>query len=252
MTTDMRYTVRQLAVIAGVSARTLHYYDEINLLKPGRNPANGYRLYDRAAVLRLQQILFLRELGFSLEEIREVLDQPNFDLLAALEQHRLSLQARRHKLEGLIATVERTISFLKGAIEMDTHELFDGFSEEKQKQYKEEARRRYGAQRVDESYQRWDRYSNDQKLKIMQEGKAIYLDLVEAMPHGPSSPQAQEGIARWHQHIHHFYEPTTEVLLGLGDLYNEDPQFNATFNRIHPDLAAFMRQAIQVYCQNLS
>ncbi|MCC6147114.1 MAG: MerR family transcriptional regulator [Anaerolineaceae bacterium] len=252
METEMRYTVRQLAVIAGVSARTLHYYDEINLLKPERNPANGYRLYDRTAVLRLQQILFLRELGFSLEEIREVLDQPDFNLLAVLEQHRLSLQARGRKLADLIATVERTISFLKGAIEMDVHELFDGFSEEKQKQYKEEARRRYGDQKVDESYQRWDSYSDDQKLEIIQEGKAVYQDMVEVMPYGPSSQQAQEGIARWHQHIRHFYEPTVEILAGLGDLYNDDPQFNATFNRIHPGLAAFMRLAIQVYCQSLS
>jgi len=171
--------------------------------------------------------------------------------LAALEQHRLSLQARQRKLENLIATVERTILYLKGTVEMDTQELFAGFSEEKQKKYKEEARERYGAQRVDESYQRWDSYSNDQKLRIMQEGKAIYLDMAEAIPHGPSSPQAQQGIARWHQHLRHFYEPTGEILLGLGDLYNEDPQFNATFNRIHPDLAAFMRQAIRVYCRNM-
>ena len=86
--------------------------------------------------------------------------------------------------------------------------------------------------------------------QIMEEGKQIYLDMVEAMPLGPDSPQAQQGVARWHQHLRYFYEPDTHILLGLGDLYNDDPQFNAFFQRIHPDLAAFMRQAIQVYCRD--
>ena len=252
MTSEMHYTTRQLAVIAGVSARTLHYYDEIGLLKPQRNPANGYRLYDRPAVLRLQQILFLRELGFSLEAVKSVIDQPNFDLLAALEQHRLELQERRKKLSILLGTVDRTILHLKGKIEMEPKDYFAGFSEEKQKEYEEEARRRYGDVNVNESQKRWGSYSADQKQKILEEGGAIYQDLAAAIPLGPASMQAQEGIARWHANIRYFYEPTKEILLGLGDLYNEDPEFNATFHKIDPGLAAFMREAIKVYCKNLA
>ena len=251
MNTETRYTVKQLAGIAGVSVRTLHYYDEIGLLKPSRNPHNGYRIYNRAAVLRLQQIMFLRELGMGLEEIQSVLDRPDFDLLHALDGHRLALLRRRERLSDLIQTVERTISHMKGNIAMDSKQLFEGFSEEQQKAYEEEAQRRWGEKEVKESQKRWGSYTADEKQKILAEGQAVYLDTVAAMPYGPGSPQAQSCIARWHQHMRYFYEPTPEIMLGLADGYNDDPDFNTFFQRIHPDLAPFMRQAIQIYTKSL-
>jgi DNA-binding transcriptional MerR regulator len=249
MVPETRFTVKQLANLAGVSARTLHYYDEIGLLKPDRNPENGYRIYARPALLRLQQILFLRELGFSLEAIQGILDQPGFDLLPALEQHRQALKERQERLERLLLTVERTILHLRGGIEMDNKELFEGFSEEKQKEYEEEVRQRFGEEKLHQSQQRWGSYSEERRRQIMEEGGENYRLLVAAMPYGPASPQAQEGVARWHQHLRYFYEPTTEILLGLADGYNDDPRFAAFFERIHPDLADFMRQAIKIYCE---
>lgn len=247
---DTRYTVKQLALLAGVSARTLHYYDEIGLLRPERSPANGYRIYKRPAVLRLQQILFLRELGLSLDEIRAVLDQPDFDLVRALEHHRRALRERQRRLDQLIETVERTIESMKGTLEMDDKELFTVWSEEKQPDYEREIEQRYGDKELKESRRRWGSYTDADKRRIKDEGGAIYRDLVSAMPSGPASAQAQAGIARWHQHLRYFYKPTTEILLGLGDLYNEHPDFIETFRRIHPDLATFLRDAIQVYCQD--
>jgi DNA-binding transcriptional MerR regulator/esterase/lipase len=187
MASEPHYTVKQLARVAGVSSRTLHYYDEIGLLQPGRDPHNGYRLYERPAVLRLQQILFLRELGLSLEEIQAALDRPDFDLLPALEQHRQALLARQERLSALIHTVERTILHLKGNVEMESEELFAGFSEEQQKKYEEEAHRRWGDHEVKESQKRWGSYSDEKKRQIMMEGRAVYLDLVKAMPAGPGS-----------------------------------------------------------------
>jgi DNA-binding transcriptional MerR regulator len=249
MVSETRFTVKQLADLAGVSARTLHYYDEIGLLKPARNPGNGYRFYERPALLRLQQILFLRELGFSLGDIQAILDQPGFDLLPALKQHRQALKERQERLGRLLLTVERTILHLQGNIEMENKEFFEGFSEEKQKEYEEEIRQRYGEVKLSESQQNWSSYSEEKKRQIMEEGRDNYLALVAAMPYGPASPQAQECIARWHQHLRYFYEPTTEILLGLADMYNEDRRFAAFFQRIHPDLAGFARQAIQIYCQ---
>lgn len=249
MVPETSYSVKQLARLAGVSARTLHYYDQIGLLKPVRNPDNGYRVYTRPELLRLQQILFLRELDLSLEEILALLDRPDFDLLKALEQHRAALTARQERLAGLIHTVDRTIHHLKGNIEMDNRELFAGFSEEKQKEYEQEAQRRWGDKEVKESQRRWSSYSPEKKKAILQEASQIYLDLVAYMPDGPGSPQAQACIARWHENMRYFYEPTTEILLGLADGYNDDPDFNATFQRIHPDLAGFMRQAVRIYCQ---
>ena len=248
---ETRYSVKQIAGIAGVSARTLHYYDEIGLLRPARNPTNGYRVYQPDALLRLQQILFLRELGLSLEEIQTVLDSPGFSLLPALEQHRQALLERRQRLDQLVHTVESTIQHLKGSIDMDAKDLFSGFSPEQEQAYAEEAQRRWGAKEVQESQKRWGSYSAEKKQSILAEAGAIYQDIVAAMPYGPASPQAQDGVARWHQNLRYFYEPTTEILLGLVDGYNDDPDFNATFQRIHPDLASFMRQAVQVYCQNL-
>lgn len=247
----MRYTVKQLAALAGVSARTLHYYDEIGLLRPERNPDNGYRIYDRPVVLRLQQIMFLRELGMGLEEIQELLDQPGFDLLAALEQHRLALQSRQERLQELLQTVERTISYLKGSTTMNDKQLFQGFSDEQQKEYAKEAIHRWGDKEVMESHKNWSGYSAEKKQQIADEGNAVYRDLVAAMVFTPDSPQVQACITRWHQHLRYFYEPSKEVLLGLGDLYNDDPAFSANFSKIHPELASFMRKAIQIYCKTL-
>ncbi len=245
----MHFTVKQLAKMAGVSARTLHYYDEIGLLKPARHPGNGYRQYERAALLRLQQILFLRELGLSLEEIQAVLDRPDFDLLAALEQHRLALMDRQAHLAQLMQTVERTILYLKGSIDMADKELFAGFTEEEELRYTEEARQQWGdTEAFRQSQQRWGSYSKEKKQEILQEGRQVYSQVMAAMPFGPASPQAQAAIAHWHEHLRYFYEPSTEMLLGLAEMYNEQPEFAANFGKMHPDLAAFMRQAVGIYC----
>ncbi len=251
MENNKGYTVKQVSKMAGVSPRTLYYYDQIGLIRPSAREENGYRRYTENSLLRLQQVLYYRELGFSLKEIQSILDRPEFDLLAALEEHRRSLQKRQAQLGRLIDTVDRTISYLKGMSTMDSQELFTGFSEEQQKKYEEEAAQKYGREKVEESSRRWSSYSPEERKRILKEGGQIYLDIAAAMPLGPASPQAQGGIARWHQHMRYFYEPDKEVLLGLGDAYNDDPAFAAFFERIHPDLNRFMREAIQIYCLRL-
>lgn len=248
---ETRFSVRQLADMAGVSARTLHYYDEIGLLRPQRNPDNGYRIYDRAALLRLQQILFLRELGLSLEEIQAVLDQPDFNLVQSLEAHKEALHTRKVRLERLIQTVQRTINYLKGTIDMEEKNLFDGFSEEKQREYEKQVEEKYGNKYLNISQQRWGSYPEEKKKAILAEGNQVYLDMVKAIPAGPESAQAQEGIARWHQHMRNFYDPTPEIMLGLGDGYNNDPAFREVFDRFHSELAPFMRESIRVYVEEL-
>lgn len=123
----MAYTVKQVAALSGVSVRTLHFYDETGLLKPARNGANGYRLYEEPQLLRLQQILFYRELGFELKKIQEVLDREDFEKVAALESHREVLQQNLTRTRQLIETIENTIAHLKGARKMQVEELFAGF-----------------------------------------------------------------------------------------------------------------------------
>jgi DNA-binding transcriptional MerR regulator len=124
----MAHTVKQVAAMSGVSVRTLHYYDEIALLKPAYTKANGYRIYEEPQLLILQQILFYRELGFELKRIKEILSQPKFEKVAALKSHREVLEKNAARNRTLIETIDRTISHLKGTKKMKSEELFTGFS----------------------------------------------------------------------------------------------------------------------------
>lgn len=245
------YTVKQLSDLAGVTVRTLHYYDEIGLLKPSVVGDNGYRYYEEGELLRLQQILFFRELDLGLLQIKEIMDAPDFDLVAALQAHRHALEAKIERLQNLVYTVDSTIMHLVGEIDMSKKQLFTGFSEEQEKKYQEEAMQMYDPETVKASYKRWNSYTAQQKEQIKQEGGQIYQDLADAMDSGPDSETVQAILARWHQHMRYFYEPTPEVLYGLGQLYNTHPDFMATFQQIHPDLPAFLQQAITVYCEKL-
>ena len=241
------HTVNQLSQLAGVSRRTLHYYDEIGLLAPTVVHANGYRHYDDDALLRLQQILFYRELGLQLAQIRAVLDNPAFDLVTALQIHRSEIRTRIERLETLIRTVDKTILHIIGEVNMnDKKNIFEGFSEEKQKEYEAQATELWG-DTVTQSVRLWNSYSAEEKAAVMEEGSRVYQEIAENMHRGPQSPEIQDLLARWHKHIYSFYEPSLEVLAGLGDMYHDHPDFNATFTAIHPDLPAFLKEAIAHY-----
>ena len=245
------YTVKQLADMAGVSTRTLHYYDQIGLLTPSSYGQNGYRYYDEEAVLRLQQILFFRELDFSLAQIQAIVEGPEFDILQALQVHKRALQQRIGRLNDLIQTIDRTVLHLTGATQVETNELFGGFDEAQQHRYEQEIARKYGEARVKESRQRWASYSPEQKTQIQAEGEALYAGLLGYIGQDPAGLEVQQLIARWHQHIRYFYEPTPEILRGLGQAYAEEPAFVALYQRMHPEFPEFLRQAIMHYCQSL-
>lgn len=124
---SMTYTVKQLAVMSGVTVRTLHFYDEMALLKPAYTAANGYRIYEEPQLLMLQQILFYRELGFELKRINEILSRPKFQKIAALKSHRQVLEKNVTRTRTLIETIDKTIGHLKGTKKMKSEELFLGF-----------------------------------------------------------------------------------------------------------------------------
>jgi DNA-binding transcriptional MerR regulator len=245
----MRYTVKQLGQLAGVTNRTLHFYDEIGLLRPATYGDNGYRYYGEEAVFRLQQILFFRELGLSLEQIKTILDRPDFDLLNALEGHRQALKERGERLNRLIDTVELTIMHLRGEIEMSTKDFYSGFDEEQQKTYAEEAERRWGESAA-QSQQRWNNYSRDEKNAFLARMHEISASLAANMDRPPESAEVQYWIERWHQHIDHYcYTCSLEVFEALGHMYNQDSAFQATYEAIRPGMAAFMEQAMTHYCK---
>ena len=247
------YTVKQLSDLAGVSVRTLHYYDEIDLLKPAKVGENKYRYYDESTLFRLQQILFYRELGIPLLQIKDVLDSPDFDLIHALQSHRKVIGEKIDRMQNLIETIDDTIKHVQGVMQMSRKKMFEAFNDEQNEEYRREARLQYGADRVDSSYKRWNNYSSAEKQAIMDEGNQIYWELTEALEAGKPTydEEVQAILARWHQHLNYFYEPSLDMLRGLGMLYNSSSDFIANFQELHPDLPAFLEASIEKYVDDL-
>jgi DNA-binding transcriptional MerR regulator len=243
------FTVKQLSKMAGVTPRTLHHYDDIGLLKPSQVGDNGYRYYGEDAVLKLQQILFYRELDFPLDDIKKIMAESRFDVLGALQSHKDALQKQVVRLNRLLATVDNTIQHIKGEKLMSQKGLFEGFSEEEQEQYAKEAEQLYDPETVRESNRKWKAYSAAKKEAIMAEGKQVYQDMIAAMPKGASSAEAQSIVERWRSHMDYFWTPNIEQLLGLANGYNDNPKFKANFDDMHPKLAEFMREAVTVYVE---
>ena len=200
----------------------------------------------RPSLLRLQQILFYRELGLELRQIRTLLDDPDFDLLAALQSHRLALQEKVRRLQQLVQTVDTTIAHLHGELTMSEENLFGGFSKAEQARYEEEAVANWG-EMASISIKRWHQYGKARQAEILAEGGAIYEGIAANMAAGPDAEIVQALLGRWHEHLRYFYEPTTEILAGLGNTYHDHPDFNATFTRIDPALPAFLKEAIAIY-----
>jgi MerR family transcriptional regulator, thiopeptide resistance regulator len=243
------FTVKQLSKLAGVTPRTLHHYDAIGLLKPSRIGANGYRYYEQESLLRLQQILFYRELDIPLDEIRKIMGRPDFDVLEALQGHKQALNQDVNRLSRLIATVDTTILHLKGLSTMSDQEYFRGFTPEEEEKYTEEAAQMYDPATVKASAKKWKSYTPAEKKNIGGEGNAVYSELLAAMSKGAGSVEAQSAVEHWHRHIQYFWTPDDDQLLGLADLYNDDPRFRGNFDKISPGLAGFIREAVKAYVQ---
>jgi DNA-binding transcriptional MerR regulator len=199
--------------------------------------------------LKLQQILFYRELDFPLEEIKQIMGRRDFDVLGALQSHKDALQKKAVRLNSLLVTVDNTIQYLKGEKLMSQKGLFEGFSEEDQEKYALEAEQLYDPETVRESNRKWKAYSKEKKDAILAEGNQIYLDMIVAMPKGAASAEVQSIVERWRKYMDYFWTPNLEQLLGLANGYNDDPKFKANFDKMHPKLAEFMLEAVKVYVE---
>ena len=244
------YTVKQLSKLAGITPRTLHHYDEIGLLKPSNVGDNGYRYYGEDAVLRLQQILFYRELDFPLDDIKKIMGRRDYDVMGALQSHKEALSKQAVRINRLIQTVDNTINHLKGNKTMSDEKLFEGFSEKQQEKYAQEAEKMYDPETVRESNRKWKAYSATKKESIMAEGSAIYKDMIAVMSKGAGSVEAQAIVERWRKHMDYFWTPNLEQLLGIANGYTDDPRFKANFDKMDPRLAEFMRNAVKVYVES--
>ena len=246
-----KYTVKALSKLAGISVRTLHHYDKIGLLQPSSRTEKGYRIYERADLLRLQQILFYKELDFSLKEIKAILEDPSFDLIAALEFHKTQIRQRSSRLQELLKTIDKTIAELKNQITMLTDkELYEGFNEKEVKAMRKEVIRRWGEKELLEVEERIRKMSKEGWQDVKQKGEEINQLLADLMDHPPADAKVQEAIALHHRHLCHYYEVSEERYRGLGKMYVEDERFKAHYDKYRPGLADFIQKAITVFCDN--
>jgi DNA-binding transcriptional MerR regulator len=253
---QMEYTVNKLAKLAGVSARTLRYYDACGLLTPHAIRSNGYRIYGDAEVDRLQQILFYRELGVTLTEIRHILSAENFDRAAALSNHLVALLTKRKHLDALIANVEKSIRTMKGEETMTNEEKFEGFLQNKiaenERLYGKEIREKYGDEVIDQSNARFAATTQEQYDAAERQSQELNDALKAAFEQGdPRSADAQK-VCLLHKEWLTFYwgreKYSKEAHLALAEMYVSDPRFTAYYDKIAPGCAVFLRDALAIFC----
>lgn len=250
----MEYTINKLAKLAGVSTRTLRWYDTCGLLKPCRISTNGYRIYGQTQVDRLQQILFYRELGVALSQIGEILSAEDFDGLAALQGHYAELCGRRERLDGLIQNVEKSIRAIRGEIEMKDNEKFEGFKQrlidENERLYGDEIRAKYSEEAVNRSNAKVKGMTQAQYAEIERLSQALNETLKAAFAQGdPASALAQEACALHKKWLSFYWEDySKQAHIGLAQMYVDDPRFTAYYDQIAPGCAVFLRDAVRIFC----
>lgn len=247
----MEYTVAKLARLAGVSARTLRFYDEIGLLRPCRVTSAGYRIYGEAEVDTLQQILFFRALGLDLQTIASVLGDASFDRKRALREHLSALTAEKARLDVLIDTVQKTILKEEGEITMTDQEKFEGLKKrlvaENEAQYGEEIRERYGEDTVEESNRKMLRMSKETYDAMQQLSAEILQSLAEAVRTGEAPESAAgQAVAGMHKRWLSYTWPSysSEAHAGLVQMYVDDERFTAFYDKDQPGCARFLRDAV--------
>lgn len=252
----MEYTVKALAELAGVTPRTLRWYDRKGLLKPRRTTEAGYRLYGPEEVNRLQAILFYKELGLALEAVREILDAPGFDRLGALQSHLAELEARRQRLDALILAVEKTIDEAKGGTPMSDKEKFEAFKrravEANEERYGKEVRERYGDEAAEGSSAKFLSMTEEEHG----EWKALEAEVLSALaaavragedPAGAEGGRIAELHRRWLSYTWTAYTP--QAHRGVAELYTADARFTAYYDKEVPGCAAFLCQAVRAYTE---
>jgi len=249
----MEYTVDKLAKLAGISSRTIRYYDEIGLLKPARINSSGYRIYGENEVNTLQQILFYRELGVDLHTIKQIINSPGFDHRKALLNHYQNLLKKKQQLELLISNVEKTMAAAEGRIIMADKEKFIGFKqrliEENETHYGKEIREKYGEEAVDRSNQRLMNMKEEEWARLEEINnelkKTLQMAVKEGNPAGELAQKACELHKKWLMFFWSDY--SREAHLDLAQMYVEDERFAAYYEAIEPGSAVFLRDALRIY-----
>ena len=241
--------VGQVAAAAGVSVRTLHHWDAVGLLVPSGRTASGYRSYAPGDVERLRQVLTYRELGFSLEDVRRLLDDPAVDALDHLRRQQESLADRIARLQSVAALVSRAVEARSMGIELDPHELREVFGDEDPTQHVEEARERWGdTDAYAQSHARTSSYSKADWLEVRAEGEDVERRFADALAAGlPADDPRVTAVAEDHrQHIsRRFYDCSPQMHASLADTYVADERFAAHYDRRAAGLAQYVHDAVK-------
>ncbi|MCK1997271.1 MerR family transcriptional regulator [Psychrobacillus psychrodurans] len=252
----MEYTVQKLGQLAGISARTLRYYDEIGLLKPTRINSSGYRIYGENEVNRLQQILFYRELGVNLESIKEIMTSPAFDGTQALRDHRDKLLEKRVQLDALINNVDKSIKQTERKISMTDKEKFEGFKQklvdDNEKKYGKEIRKKYGEDTVNASNVKIKGMTEEEYAKIQKLEEQMFMNLKAAMDtENPAGEQAQKAADLHKQWLCFYWDQySKEAHEGLAEMYVSDERFTAYYDKVQSGATEFLRDAIVIYTKS--
>lgn len=245
----MSYSVGQVADFAAVTVRTLHHYDDIGLLVPGERSHAGHRRYNDADLDRLQQILFYRELGFPLEEVAALLDDPAADPRAHLRRQHELLTARIEKLQKMAAAVEHAMEARKMGINLTPEEKFEVFGDKDPDQYSEEAERRWGGtEAYAESQRRTANYTKDDWKRLQAEA-ADWSERYSALMAAGDPPASEAAMDMAEEHRQHicgwYYDCPYEMHQCLGEMYVSDERFKAFYDAMRPGLAEHLRDAIK-------
>ena len=238
--------ISSVAKLTGVTVRTLHYYDEIGLLKPSEVTEAGYRIYSDTDLEVLQQILFFRELDFSLDDIRKIMQNPAYEKESALRRQKVLLLQKRSRLDSLISLVDKT---LKGERDMSFRQFDATEIEETRRRYAEEAKQRWGDTAAYAEYEARSARTGDAQQRMLDgEGAEILCEFGKRRALAPDSPEAQALVKKWQDYISaSYYTCTKEILACLGQMYVGDARFTQNIDRNGEGTAAFMAAAIEVY-----
>ncbi|WDQ34465.1 MerR family transcriptional regulator [Paenibacillus marchantiae] len=247
----MAMKVKEVAELVGISVRTLHHYDEIGLLTPDEVTSAGYRLYSDANLEMLQQILFFKELDFSLKDIKEITNNPSFDREEALNMHRRILLEKRQRLDQMIATIDKSVQHVRGEIKMTAKEQFEGFNFS-HNPYEQEARERWGDQAVDHANQKLHNQSTGEQKALSDQMNSIYARLAAIRHTDPNCAEAQAGISEWYSYLNNMGNYSPEVFRGLGQMYVDDERFTRNIDQFGEGLAVFMRDAMAEFADRNS
>lgn len=245
------YKINEISKITGISPRMLRHYDKLDLLRPNKSSENNYRIYTHEDLCKLQEILFFKELDFSLEEIKNILENPNYNRMEAFVHQKRLLLKKIERLNGIVSTLEDSMKKTEKETKM-SEKKFKGFSIDHIEKYKNEVKKLYGNTDAYKEYQEKNKnYKTDDFKKIQQDMNKNLESIAVHMEKGIDSKEVQGALHEYREYINtNFYNCTIDIFRGLGELYITDTRFTKNIDSIKSGLSEFLKKSIDFYCDN--